>query len=319
MLIDPPLYLAPMEGVTDPSFRALSIETNGTDSLGAVCTEFLRVSNVPLPEEYLRDQLGTCQAGVLNGIQLMGNKADLMAETAIRAASAGAAFVDLNFGCPAPKVYQHRAGSALLDQPQLLEDILSACVEACPAPVTAKIRAGGTNPDTLEEICKRVENAGAVMLTVHARLRTDRYTDPPNWDWIRFAKETVGIPVFGNGNADSVGNIEAMLKRTGCDGIMIGRGALQDPILFRRWRDYQQGITTPDWSNEEIVVWLREYHRRMLAGGAKIHQALGRIKHAVKALGQSGKVNAEKLPFALREHDLDDLLAQLGLTDCSST
>jgi tRNA-dihydrouridine synthase len=192
-------------------------------------------------------------------------------------------------------------------------------VEACPAPVTAKIRAGGTNPDTLEEICKRVENAGAVMLTVHARLRTDRYTDPPNWDWIRFAKETVGIPVFGNGNADSVGNIEAMLKRTGCDGIMIGRGALQDPILFRRWRDYQQGITTPDWSNEEIVVWLREYHRRMLAGGAKIHQALGRIKHAVKALGQSGKVNAEKLPFALREHDLDDLLAQLGLTDCSST
>ena len=319
MLIDPPLYLAPMEGVTDPSFRALSIETNGADAIGAVCTEFLRVSNVPLPEVYLREQLGPCAEGVLNGIQIMGNKAELMAETAIRAASAGAAFVDLNFGCPAPKVYQHRAGSALLDQPQLLEEILSACVQACPVPVTAKIRAGGTDSSTLVEICKRVENAGAVLLTVHGRLRTDRYTDPPNWEWIRIAKETVNIPVYGNGNADSVANIAAMLERTGCDGVMIGRGALGDPILFKRWRDFQQGITTPDWSPEEITLWLREYHRRMLVGGAKIHQALGRIKHAVKALGQSGKVNAEKLPFALREHDLDNLLAQLGLTDCSST
>jgi nifR3 family TIM-barrel protein len=315
MILDPPLYLAPMEGVTDPSFRALSVETNGTDSIGAVCTEFLRVSGVPLPETYLREQLGRCASGPLHGIQLMGNKADVIAETAIRAASAGAAFVDLNFGCPAPKVYQHRAGSALLDQPQLLEDILSACVEACPVPVTAKIRAGGTNADTLEEICKRVENAGAVLLTVHARLRTDRYTAPPNWEWIRFAKKTVSIPVFGNGNADSVGNIQAMLEQTGCDGVMIGRGALQDPILFRRWKDFQRGVVTPDWSKEEITTWLREYHRRMLAGGAKIHQALGRIKHAVKALGLGGKVKAEKLPFALREHDLENLLAQLGLIE----
>ena len=315
MQLQPPLYLAPMEGVTDPSFRALSIDTNGVDAIGAVCTEFLRVSGVPLPESYLREQLGNCAEGVLNGIQIMGNKADIMAETAIRAASAGAAFVDLNFGCPAPKVYQHRAGSALLDQPQLLEEILSACVQACPVPVTAKIRAGGTNSEPLEEICKRVENAGATLLTVHARLRTDRYTDPPNWDWIRFAKETVSIPVYGNGNADCVGNIEKMLRITGCDGIMIGRGALQDPMLFRRWHNFQRGIATPNWSNSEIRAWLREYHRRMLAGGAKTHQALGRIKHAIKALGQSGQVCAEKLPLALREHDLESLLTQLGLKE----
>ncbi len=310
---DPPLYLAPMEGVTDPSFRALSIETNGADSIGAVCTEFLRVSGVPLPEDYLRSELGQTVDGVLHGIQLMGNKADIMAETAIRAASAGAAFVDLNFGCPAPKVYQHRAGSALLDQPQLLEEIVTACVQACPVPVTAKIRAGGTEPSGLVDVCKRVEDSGAVMLTVHARLRTDRYTDPPNWDWITAAKQSVNIPVYGNGNADSLDNIAMVLERTGCDGIMIGRGALQDPLLFRRWADHLQGIKTPDWSDAQITLWLREYHRRMLVGGAKTHQALGRIKHAIKALGQSGKVSAEKLPFALREHDLDDLLARLGL------
>ena len=313
MFPQPPLYLAPMEGVTDPSFRALSVETNGAAAIGAVCTEFLRVSGVPLPETYLREQLGHCAFGVLNGIQLMGNKADVMAETAIRAASAGADFVDLNFGCPAPRVYQHHAGSALLDQPQLLEEILSACVKACPVPVTAKIRAGGIDSTQLEEICKRVENAGAVMLTVHARLRTDRYTDPPNWEWIRLVKETVIIPVFGNGNADSVDNIAKMFQRTGCDGVMVGRGALQDPILFRRWKDFQMGITTPDWSNAEIEKWLREYFRRMLLGGAKTHQALGRIKHAVKALGQGGKIDTACLPFALREHDLEDLLAQLGL------
>ncbi len=317
MDINPPLYLAPMEGVTDPSFRTLTIDTNGADSIGAVCTEFLRVSGVPLPQAYLQEQLGKKVEGVACGIQLMGNKADIMAETAIRAAAAGADFIDLNFGCPAPKVYQHRAGSALLDQPQLLEEILSACVEASPVPVTAKIRAGGTESGGLEDICKRVENAGAVLLTVHARLRVDRYTDPPRWDWISQAKKTVSIPVYGNGNADSLDNIDMMLQRTGCDGVMIGRGALQDPLLFRRWLNFTEGVAQPEWGMSDLDSWLRDYHQRMLNGGAKKHQALGRIKHAVKALGQSGKVAAEKLPAALREHSLDELLAQLGFTTCS--
>lgn len=311
---EPPLYLAPMEGVTDRSFRGLTLDTNGVECVGAVCTEFLRVSNVPLPAEKLGEEMGRPVPGVLTGIQLMGNRADLMAETAIRAAEVGADFVDLNFGCPAPKVFQHRAGAALLEEPERLEAIVAACVERCPKPVTAKIRAGSSDSQGLEDICRRIESAGATWLTVHGRLRIQKYTEAPDWTSIQRAKAVVGIPVIGNGDAVCPDTIDRMMAETGCDAVMIGRGALKDPLLFRRWGRRHGRAPADSPLQVDLREWLLDYHRRMRAGGASPIHALGRIKHAIKGLDQGGRLPGQaQLRLALREKELEALLTQIGL------
>ncbi len=310
----PPLLLAPMEGVTDPSFRALVAAAN-PGALGAVSTEFLRVTAPPLPLATLRRELGPAIPGVLRGLQLMGNRPDMVAATAARAGEAGADFLDLNFGCPAPRVFQHRAGAALLEDPPALESLLRAVVEACPLPVTAKIRAGGEDDRRLEEIAARVEAAGAVALTVHARLRVESYRAPADWSRIRRAVTAVTIPVIGNGSADSPRAIERMFAETGCAGVMVGRGALGDPWVFRRWRALREGREDVPPSPADRLAWLNRYRERMEAGGATPLQAAGRLKQALKAAWTSGALPdppADRRRGILRERDPGVLLSRLG-------
>jgi len=247
------------------------------------------------------------------GIQLMGNEPSVVGESALHAAQAGAAFVDLNFGCPAPRVFQHCAGSALLNDPPLLEAMVRATVEASPIPVTAKIRAGVTESSRLEEIAQRVEQAGATMLTVHARLRSDRYTDPPDWEYLRRVKKVVSIPMFGNGNADSPESIQRMFHETGCDGVMVGRGAMRDPMLFRRWYGSVLGEPLAAWSAAEIQSWLESYHARMTEGGTLPRHALGRLKQAIKAFGEGGLLSSDPIQKALRRKTFGELMATLGM------
>lgn len=310
---DPPLYLAPMEGVTDRTFRGLILEGNGAEAVGAACTEFQRVTQVPLKVESLRKELGITVSDVPVGIQLMGNEPAVVGQSAVHAAQAGAAFIDLNFGCPAPRVFQHCAGSALLNDPPLLEAMVRATVEASPVPVTAKIRAGVTESSRLEEIAQRVEQAGATMLTVHARLRSDRYTDPPDWEYLRRVKKVVGIPMFGNGNADSPESIQRMFQETGCDGVMVGRGAMRDPLLFRRWSCSVLGEPLAPWTSAEVKTWLEAYHARMIEGGTLARHALGRLKQAIKAFGEGGLLPPTPIHDALRCKAFGELMATLNL------
>lgn len=311
VVFDPPLYLAPMDGVTDRTFRALVLEQNGQEAVGAACTEFQRVSQVPLKLEGLRKELGAPIAEIPVGIQLMGNQPEPVAETSVRAAEAGAAFVDLNFGCPAPRVFQHCAGSALLDDPERLEALVRATVAASPVPVTAKIRGGVNHADGLEDIAKRIEQAGAVMLTVHGRLRVDKYTDPPDWSYLVRTKAAVSIPVFGNGNAQSPESIDRMFAETGVDGVMIGRGAMQDPLLFRRWWATRVGEDAPAWTEERVFAWLDAYHRSMLDGGTLPRHALGRLKQAVKGFRSGGHLTPDSVGQALRSRTAEDLVQEL--------
>ncbi|PCJ54451.1 MAG: tRNA dihydrouridine synthase DusB [Planctomycetota bacterium] len=309
---DPPMLLAPMEGVTDRTFRGLVLEQNGAASVGGACTEFQRVTGVPLKTEKLQKELGSRIDGVAVGIQLMGNQPDVVGESARNAAEAGADFIDLNFGCPAPRVFQHCAGSALLNDPPLLEAMIRATVAASPIPVTAKIRGGVEHSDNLEEIAKRVEQAGATSLTVHGRLRSDRYSDPPNWDYIVRAKSQVQIPVIGNGNADTPESIERMFKETGCDGVMVGRGAMRDPWLFRRWMALRNGTPQPQWTRTDVYDWLQQYHQRMSAGGTLPRHSLGRLKQAIKAFREGGHLPEGAVNTALRCKAVDQLYMELG-------
>lgn len=300
LCIDPALYLAPMEGVTDRSFRGLVLEQN-PGAVGAACTEFLRVSQQPLPLETIRRELGPRVPGVAVGVQLMGNDPAIVAETARRAVEVGAAFVDLNFGCPAPKVFSHCAGSALLGQPALLGDLVRTTVEAAGVPVTAKIRAGIDHDRDVEEIAQRVEQAGAVLLTVHGRLRIEKYTQSTDWSRITRAVAAVSIPVMGNGSAESPELIEQMFAETGCAGVMVGRAAIGDPWIFEKWRAYRLGLPAP--APADALAWLHSYENRMLAGGAQPRQALGRLKQAVKAMSKAQTLCVPDLKTLLRTQE----------------
>lgn len=301
-----------MEGVTDLSFRGLVLDHN-PDAVGAACTQFLRVTQVPMPAERMQRELGPPHpSGVPIGVQLMGNLPDILAESAVRAAAIGAPFVDLNFGCPAPKVFQHRAGSALLAEPVLLEQIVRAVADACPVPVTAKIRSGIECDSQLEDICKRVEQAGAKLLTVHGRLRQQSYRDAPDWSRISRAVAAVQIPVIGNGSADTPELIEQMFRETGCAGVMVGRAAIGNPWLFADWlatkstsgpaadATHAPGAAAHPPTRRDVTGWLHDYQQRMQHGGATERQALGRLKQALKAMITSGLLAGDRRQQALR-------------------
>ncbi len=308
----PALMLAPMEGVTDRSFRRLIVAENPA-AVGAACTEFLRVSQTPLSAEQIVREWGQDEAlAVPVGVQLMGNDADLIAESALRAAHLGAPFIDLNFGCPAPKVFQHGAGSALLCDRPLLEKIVAATVRASPVPVTAKIRSGIEADDEVEEIARCIEAAGAQLLTVHARLRQDSYRTAPDWSRIRRAVEAVEIPVIGNGSADSPAAIDAMLRTTGCAGVMVGRAAISDPWLFSRWRNQRLGIPAAVTPPSRVHTWLHAYANAMAAGGATERQVLGRLKQSWKALSAGGLLPAASDRTPLTSQSLDCFHQRLG-------
>lgn len=309
----PALLLAPMEGVTDCAFRGWILDCNAPGSVGAACTEFLRVSQHPLRAERIAAHLGPPRADVPVGVQLMGNDPALLAESARNAAAAGAAFVDLNFGCPAPRVFQHCAGSALLDDPPRLQALVAAVAAACPRPVTAKIRAGGTSDAGLEDIAQRIADAGARAITVHARLRVQSYAEAPDWRRIARVVARVSIPVIGNGGAETPAAVDAMRERTGCQGVMIGRGALQNPWIFEDWKQAQEGVQPGSRGRDDYYTWLMEYHRRMLTRGTPERAALGRLKQAARAAAGAGRWQLQDLiPKALKENNLELFCRAMG-------
>jgi len=228
-----PYLLAPMEGVTEPCFRELVLERNGPTHLGGTFTEFVRVVRDPLPERRIRDHLGRGEHPQPVGVQLMGSAPDALAETARRAARAGAPLVDLNFGCPAKKALKGCAGAALLDEPARVESLVRAVAEAgAGVPVSAKIRAGGEDDTHLEEIAQAVEAGGAHLLTVHCRTRREGYADTADWERLRRAVRAVSIPVCGNGGISGHADLERLRLATGCALSMVGRAALADPWIF---------------------------------------------------------------------------------------
>lgn len=229
-----PIFLAPMEGVTDPVFRELVINLGG---VGGAITEFIRISVSAMSAKVVRRYLGPLRDDAPVGVQFMAaDEAHLPASVAA-AERVGAHWIDLNFGCPVPVVFNKCAGSALLGKPEVLARIVRSAVTSTALPVSAKIRVGIDSPNRLREIVAAVVEAGAAMLTVHARLRCQPYSHPATWEWLTIAREerdrhSRRIPVIGNGGVDRPADVQRLLSETGCDGAMIGRAALADPWIF---------------------------------------------------------------------------------------
>lgn len=224
-------FLAPMEGITDQVFREVVIPLGG---IGGACTEFVRISSTPVPPKVIRRYFGKPRTDVPVGVQLMAADADHLAATIRHAETLGAPWIDLNFGCPAAVVFSKCAGSAMLAKPEAMAEIIRTAVATTGLPVSAKMRAGIQDPGRLKEILLAVAEAGAAMITLHARLRIHGYHQPAHWEWIAEAVACINgrVPLIGNGGVDTPEDLLRMFSETGCDGVMVGRAALADPWIF---------------------------------------------------------------------------------------
>ncbi len=297
-----PTMLAPMEGVTHPMFRALVAERGG---VGVVCTEFVRVSRAPLSVAALEREVIKAP-GVPLSVQVMGNEAEKMAEAAGVVAAAGADVVDVNLGCPMPRVVRKGVGAAMLKDPELLYDVLSQMRARVPGMLSAKIRAGFDDKSSVVAIAEVVEKAGADFIVVHPRRRADFYRGVADWRIVRVLKEALRIPVVGNGDVWYAADVLRMQRETGCDAVMLGRPALRNPWIFEQARDLARGEEPRDPSGEELLSFLVDVRRRYEETYAR---SVGKMKELVRYVGRTLNDDRAFMTEALRAPTTDEILA----------
>jgi len=255
------IYLAPMEGVVDYHMRSILTAVGGYDYC---VTEFVRVVDRLLPAKVFTricpelNQGGHTDSGTPVIVQLLGSDISAMADNAQRVTELGAPGVDINFGCPSKCVNKNDGGAILLKNPHRLYDIVHAIREQVSEiqPVSAKIRLGFDDTSLALENALAVAEAGADFITVHARTRKDGYTAPARWEWLARINEALEIPVVANGDINSVEDYQRCIDVSGCEQIMIGRGAVARPDLARQIVHYQQGldIVVLDWPEVKAML-----------------------------------------------------------------
>lgn len=249
--LDNPVIAAPMAGVTDRAFRIIARETG----CGLVCTEM--VSDQAL----LYGNPKTCGLLDISGetgpisMQIFGSNAAYMAAAAAIVESRGAWLIDINMGCPTPKIVKNGEGSALMKEPDRAAEIVKAVVERVQAPVTVKMRKGWDESSVnAVELARLVVDAGAAAVTVHGRTRSQFYAGKADWEIIAAVKRAVDVPVIGNGDIRTPQDALSMMEQTGCDGVMIGRAALGNPwVLSQTVRYLETGELLPGPTIQERV------------------------------------------------------------------
>ena len=231
--------LAPMAGLTDISFRALCRE----QGCGLVYTELVNAEMLLQGSRRSMQNIETGPSERPVGVQLYGPDPSVLAEAARWVEEhIPCDLIDLNMGCPVPKIVSRGAGAALMRDPRLVERLVRAVVDAVSLPVTAKTRSGWDETElNAVEVGKAVEAAGGVALAVHARTRAQRHEGPVDWDLLAEIKRTLSIPVIGNGGIDGAEAALAMRSATGVDAVMVGRGAIGNPFVFRAIDDAWHG------------------------------------------------------------------------------
>ena len=257
--MDNPFVLAPMAGVTDLPFRKLCKEQGA----GLICMEMISAKAISFHNKNTEALMEIDQAEHPVSMQLFGSDPALMAEVAKSIKERPFDILDINMGCPVPKVVNNGEGSALLKDPELLVRIVKSVSSAISKPLTVKVRIGFEKfPVDIVEIAKRVEDAGAAAIAVHGRTREQYYSGTADWDAIRRVKDAVSIPVIGNGDVDSPKKAEALIRDTGCDAVMIGRATRGNPWIFREMNHYFcTGELLPRPSVEEIREMILRHTR----------------------------------------------------------
>jgi len=233
VMSDIPMFLAPMAGITDKPFRTVC-KRMGADVL---ITEMISTRGLYYDDEKTKRLLETSENEHPVGVQLFGNQPEFFAHAAQKLSNLPFDFININMGCPTPKIVKNGDGCALMRVPELAGKIIEYTVESSGKPVNIKIRKGWDDSSVnAVEFSSMAEKSGASQIFVHGRTREQFYSGKADWDIIKKVKKTVAIPVIGNGDIFSPQDAKAMLEHTGCDGIMIGRGALGNPWIFREIR-----------------------------------------------------------------------------------
>lgn len=305
------LILAPMAGVTDLPFRLLCREQGA----GLLCMEMVSAKAIYYRNRNTEALLAIHEQEPPVSLQLFGSDADIISEMAKRIEERPFSILDLNMGCPVPKVTGNKEGSALMKDPKRVEEIVTKTVKAIRKPVTVKIRKGFDEAHVnAVEIAKIAEACGASAVAVHGRTREQYYSGKADWDIIRRVKEAVHIPVIGNGDVVSPETAEAMLRETGCDGIMIGRGARGNPWIFRQilhWMETGEKAEKP--TADEIKTMILR-HAKLLEAYKGTYTGIREMRKHV-AWYTAGCPGSARLRARVNEvesfSELEDLIQEL--------
>lgn len=297
--LENPYILAPMAGVTDLPFRLLCREQGA----GLLCMEMISAKALQYKNKNTKALLVIHPEEYPVSLQLFGSDPDIVSEMAKGIEELPFQILDINMGCPVPKVVKNGEGSALMKNPKLVYQIVSKTVKAIRKPVTVKIRKGFDDMHVnAAEIAKIVEEAGGAAIAVHGRTREQYYSGKADWEVIRQVKEAVSIPVIGNGDVVSGETALAMMKQTGCDGVMIGRAAQGNPWIFRELAEYGKTGVHPERPAKEMrknamlrharlqiefkgeYLGIREMRKHVawytkgMEGSAKLREAINRVE-----------------------------------------
>ncbi|MBR3594280.1 MAG: tRNA dihydrouridine synthase DusB [Clostridia bacterium] len=292
--------LAPMAGVADRAMRELCREYGAAFAV----SELVSSKGISMGDRKSKILMSVHEKERPMAVQLFGSDPKIMADAARRAAEGNPDFIDINMGCPAPKVAGNGGGSALLKDPPLAEQIVKAVVEAVPLPVTVKIRSGW-DEDSINavEMAKRCESAGAAAITVHGRTRKQMYAPPVDLDVIKAVKDAVKIPVIGNGDILTPADAAKMYEYTGCDFIMVGRGAMGAPWIFSQINAYLGSETVlPDpplakrlsvmLRQVELMMEYKDPHNAILESRKHAAWYLKGIRGAASLRKMCGEINS---------------------------
>jgi tRNA-dihydrouridine synthase C len=296
------LILAPMEGLADDVLREVLTAAGGYDWC---VTEFVRITDTVLPHAAftrLSPELKNASRtryGTPVRVQLLGSSPTMLAANAGHLAALNPAGIDLNFGCPTPLVNRNRGGAALLDEPELLFSIVAAVRRAVPMtiPVTAKMRLGIDDTSRTLDCARALEAGGADELVVHARTKQDGYRPPARWEWIAEIRDVVKLPLIANGEVWNVTDYHDICRVTGCQDVMLGRGAVADPMLATRIRSHADHDSAADW--EAIKPLISSFWDKVQAKVLP-HQSPGRLKQWLGMM-QRNYPQAETLYAEIRE------------------
>ena len=258
--LENPYILAPMAGVTDLPFRLLCKEQGA----GLLCMEMVSAKAIQYNNKNTKALLEIHPEELPVSLQLFGSDPDVISEIAKRIEELPFSILDINMGCPVPKTVKNGEGSALMKNPKLVYEIVRKTARAIQKPVTVKIRKGFDDTCiNAVEIAKIIEDAGGKAAAVHGRTREQYYSGKADWDIIRQVKEAVSIPVIGNGDVVSGESAIAIQKETGCDGVMIGRGAQGNPWIFSELLEYERTGKMPLRPSVEAIKKMMIRHAQL--------------------------------------------------------